>query len=561
MGEGVTKGIRLAAVLSMIVILSWNCEINNRKRLINILIISGKNNHKWIKTTPLLERIYKETGLFKTDVTDYPDTLNFTSLREYDVIVSNWNTWPDNYIRLKQEWEADFIQYIKEGGGAVFIHAGASSFYTWDEYHSIEIGRWGKETSHGKPQRGKVYGFDKKHPITSGLKDFCIVDELWKKTDIHPNAVAIASVTWNDESGEHQRSENAAFTNQTGKGRSFYTILGHDERALLNTGLKTLLLRGTIWAARRKINTEIPAALKLSGNEIEKALNWDRSDTAISLKRGRNIIWQYNFNNRYGKQYFHPLNAGTSALTCVSPPDHPWHMGLWFSWKFMNGVNYWEYLNEFKSEETGYKSEGINSILNLESEINSDFSADINLDIVYQPIEGIPVMSERCLLHISPPSADGSYFIDFDHTFSPITGEVILDRTPIEGESGGQSWGGYSGLSIRFNQDFTAPFILAPTDSADYKKNSWVYMGFNTLTGDTAGVSIMQNPEFTTTNTSWYIIRNPDIPFFYYSPAVLYDGKIILKKGEKLHLKYRVWIIPGKTTMEELEKKYNEFVN
>jgi Oxidoreductase family, C-terminal alpha/beta domain len=36
------------------------------------------------------------------------------------------------------------------------------------------------------------------------------------------------------------------------------------------------------------------------------------------------------------------------------------------------------------------------------------------------------------------------------------------------------------------------------------------------------------------------LINNPDIPFYYFSPAVLYDGKIILKKDDVLRLKYRV---------------------
>jgi hypothetical protein len=85
-------------------------------------------------------------------------------------------------------------------------------------------------------------------------------------------------------------------------------------------------------------------------------------------------------------------------------------------------------------------------------------------------------------------------------------------------------------------------------------------MGFNTLTGEKAGICMLQNPEFTTSTTSWYVINDPDIPFFYYSPAVLYDGKIVLKKGKDLHLKYRVWLLPGENGKEELEKKYDEYV-
>ena len=85
-------------------------------------------------------------------------------------------------------------------------------------------------------------------------------------------------------------------------------------------------------------------------------------------------------------------------------------------------------------------------------------------------------------------------------------------------------------------------------------------MGFNTLTGDTAGVCIFQNLKFTTHSTSWYVINNPAIPFFYFSPAVLYDGKIILKKGENIHLKYRTWVVPGNPKFDKLETKYDEYL-
>jgi hypothetical protein len=66
--------------------------------------------------------------------------------------------------------------------------------------------------------------------------------------------------------------------------------------------------------------------------------------------------------------------------------------------------------------------------------------------------------------------------------------------------------------------------------------------------------------KYTTPETSWYLINNPEIPFFYYSPAVLFDGKIELKKGEALYLKYRVWIIPGKTRQKDLQKKYDDYI-
>ena len=295
----------------------------------------------------------------------------------------------------------------------------------------------------------------------------------------------------------------------------------------------------------------------LAGN----GLSWKQSDTTLSLVKNTSVIWQYNFNNRLGKPYFHPLAVNNVTLTCVSPPDHPWHIGLWFSWKFINGVNYWEYLNDFKSEQTGYKSAGITKLQKIDILKNPDFSSDIRMELQYHPADGDVVMTEKRNIHISSPLSNGSYFIDHENIFNPLIDEVVLDRTPIEGEPEGKSWGGYSGLSIRFNQDFTSPEIIVPTESENYKKNNWLYMGFNTLNGERAGICILQNLKYTTPTTSWYVINDQKIPFYYFSPAVIFDGKIILQKGEALHLKYRVWIIQGETGKEDIKSKYDQYLN
>lgn len=271
-------------LVSFVLALICGCVNPKKDGLIKVLILSGKNNHEWQKTTPVLAKMYKDSKLFSTNITEKPDTLTYDELIKYDVIVSNWNSWPDNDFRMPKKWENDFLKYVKEGGGVVFFHAGASSFYGWNEYHQMGIGRWGKETHHGKQTKGKIYGFDQRHPVTKGIKDFYIIDEIWEKTDICPGARALASVTVTDENDGHLISDQAVFVNQLGKGRSFFTILGHDERALLNTGLQTLLLRGTIWAAHRKVTVDLPPCLKVSNNSGNK-FRWEQSDKTLSLTR------------------------------------------------------------------------------------------------------------------------------------------------------------------------------------------------------------------------------------------------------------------------------------
>jgi type 1 glutamine amidotransferase len=552
--------IQRIILISLIFVIIFGCVDCKKEGLIKVLILSGKNNHEWQKTTPVLIKLYKDSRLFTIKVTEKPDTLTYNELRKFDIIVSNWNSWPDNDFRMAKEWEHDFLKYIKRGGGALFIHAGASSFYGWKEYHQIGIGRWGKETNHGTQTKGKVCGFDQTHPVTNGLRDFYIVDEIWEKADIYPGVGALASVLATDEKDGHLIKEPTLFVNHFGKGRSFYTTLGHDERALLNTGLHLILLRAAQWTAHREVTIEPPVDLKALITSVGNNFSWKQTDTTLSLNNNSDIIWQYNFNNRFGKPYFHPIEVNNSTLTCLSPPDHPWHLGLWFSWKFINGVNYWEYLNDFKSEETGYRSAGITEIQKNEILKNIDFSADIRMKLLYHPTDSDAVMNEKRNIHISAPLSNSSYFIDYETIFNPLVDEVVLDRTSVEGEPEGQSWGGYAGLSIRLNQDLTSPEIIVPTECEKYKKNNWLYMGFNTLTGDTAGICMLQNLKYTTPTTSWYVINNPEIPFFYYSPAVLFDNKIVLRKGQELHLKYRVWIMPGKTGKKELQVKYNEYL-
>ena len=392
------------------------------------------------------------------------------------------------------------------------------------------------------------------------MNDFFILDEIWEKTDIHPDAETLAGLTATDKSDGHQLIEDAVFINRIGKGRSFYTILGHDERALFNTGLQTLLLRATEWAARGEVTLAIPQDLKLEAGSASGDYHWAQTDTTLALVNREELVWQYNFRNRFGKTYFHPLYFRTNRLTCESPADHSWHPGLWFSWKFINGVNYWEYRDDFKTEATGFKSEGVTDLKAIDIHKNADFSADIKLSLVYYREVKSPVLEEKRKIFVSSPDDRGSYYIDYFHEFIAAYGEVLLDRTPIPGEPDGKSWGGYGGLTIRFNQDLTESVSIPDADVPDYPKAPWFYMGFETLAGDRAGVAMFQHPEYTTPFTRWYYARDRSIPFFFFTPAALYDQPINLKEGESLALKYRVWIL-GETSIDSLNRKYTEYLS
>jgi type 1 glutamine amidotransferase len=262
MRKSVVGVLRAFAILSGVLLLS--AELHAQQP-IPMLILSGRNNHDWQNTTPALFQIFSGSKLFTVSVTNRPDTLKYTDYTKFRVVVSNWNQWPDTSGRWSEDQEKAFTDYIRKGGGAVVFHAGGSSFYGWQDYHKIAIGRWGKKTSHGSIGPAEVMYTDEKHPVTKGLKDFSITDEIWENTEIHPGAVVLGTVQKMTDDGRlmtdgrlrttddgRQMTDGipAIMVGKYGKGRSFYTILGHDEKVLGNAELQKLLINGALWVGR-----------------------------------------------------------------------------------------------------------------------------------------------------------------------------------------------------------------------------------------------------------------------------------------------------------------------
>jgi len=77
----------------------------------------------------------------------------------------------------------------------------------------------------------------------------------------------------------------------------------------------------------------------------ETGLQWDTSVTnQLALRSHGAEVWRFRFDPAASsKPFFDPVRvAGGPALTWARPPDHVHHLGLWFSWKYINGLNYWE---------------------------------------------------------------------------------------------------------------------------------------------------------------------------------------------------------------------------
>jgi hypothetical protein len=285
---------------------------------------------------------------------------------------------------------------------------------------------------------------------------------------------------------------------------------------------------------------------------VAGGLAWERQPASLALQRGGQIVWRFNFGANEAKPNFHPLAlAAGPVLSCYRPQDHPWHRGLWFSWKYINKVNYWE--EDRKTGLSAGKTEWAAPLL----ETHADFSARLVLDLSYHPANGPVVLTEQRVIEVSPPGPAGAYHLDWTMTFRAAGREVVLDRAPPVDQQGRNAAGGYAGLGLRAAEDFAEAQVITGNGPVKYENNRFrgkaPALDFSGMIGGrAAGVAFLDNAANLNSPTPWYVVNNP--PMYYISPAVITYHPQTLKPGETLVLRYRVVVHPDRWTPTQLRQ-------
>ncbi|MCA9176593.1 MAG: ThuA domain-containing protein [Planctomycetales bacterium] len=286
----------IAAFLCVAQLATWASADEKLK----VLIVDGQNNHGvWPKTTQMMKRYLEDTKRFQVDIaTTAPkgsDPEYKPTFSKYNVVLSNYNgaAWP-------QATQEAFVDYMKQGGGLVVVHAANNAFGDWDEYNKIiGLGGWGGRTERsgpyvylndeGKlvrdtsPGRGGHHGpqhpftvivRDGEHPITKGMpREWLHVrDELYDMLRGPAENMQVLATAYADkDKGGTGRHEPMIFTVSYGKGRVFHTPMGHGDYSQECVGFITTLLRGTEWAATGKVTLPIPDDFPTADNISQRA--------------------------------------------------------------------------------------------------------------------------------------------------------------------------------------------------------------------------------------------------------------------------------------------------
>ena len=260
------------------------------------LILTGQNNHDWRATTPLLRTLLLNTGRFDVRVNEEPTGMTSATLAPYDVVILNYNG-----PRLGRVAEEALENFVRSGKGLVGVHGANWAFSglvvlaensrptdilesPWPEFKQMIGGVWSDKppaSGHAPRHKFQVKFVDRKDPITAGLaSEFEADDELYHNihmaSNVHILATAYddprntpesAAATVSDTSSQSTtpspargkmphldmnptgKDEPVLWTVHYGKGRTFYTALGHDAKAMEVPGFATTFVRGVEWAA------------------------------------------------------------------------------------------------------------------------------------------------------------------------------------------------------------------------------------------------------------------------------------------------------------------------
>jgi type 1 glutamine amidotransferase len=257
---------------------------------LKVLLIDGQNNHNWKATSPVIKWILEESGRFTVDVSTTPPKGNdheawknwHPHFADYAAVVSNYNgqPWPE-------EVRKEFVEYVRNGGGFVSVHAADNSFPEWPEYNQmIGVGGWGGRNeksgpmirfrdgkfvhddtkgaggAHGKQHEFLIVAHEPEHPILKGLPEkwMAATDELYSKLRGPAENMTVLATAYSDPATNGTgENEPILMVIHFGKGRVFHTTLGHAVQAMTGLGFQVTLARGTEWVATGEVTLPPPA--------------------------------------------------------------------------------------------------------------------------------------------------------------------------------------------------------------------------------------------------------------------------------------------------------------
>ena len=214
-----------------------------------LVVWGGWKGHEPEGVSALHAAALREQG-FTVEVSDTLDAfLDGEKLKHLDLIVPLWTMG-----EIKKEQLKPVLAAVEAGTGLAGCHGGmCDAFRVSTEWQFMTGGQWVAHPG-GDGVTYAVRITDREHAITRGLKDFPVTSEQYY-VHVDPANKVLATTRFPTVDGPHAANGPVdvpvVWTRLWGKGRVFYSSLGHVEATARQKEVLDIQTRGMLWAAKK----------------------------------------------------------------------------------------------------------------------------------------------------------------------------------------------------------------------------------------------------------------------------------------------------------------------
>jgi type 1 glutamine amidotransferase len=199
----------------------------------------------------VLKQLGKESGAFEVTATEDVAALSAPNLRRFAAVIF----YTTGELPMSSAQKVALLSFVRSGRGFLGVHSATDTFYRWREYGKL-IG--GYFDGHPWRQGVTIEVADASSPLVAALAPALrIADEIYQIRDFDDRGSRVllrldpASVDLTID-GVHRRGYGwpLAWTRSYGRGRVFYTALGHEEAVWRDARFQQLLVNAVLWATR-----------------------------------------------------------------------------------------------------------------------------------------------------------------------------------------------------------------------------------------------------------------------------------------------------------------------
>jgi len=186
----------------------------------------------YVEHFDIMEDFLKDAG-FEVCVTEVRDELLPENISKYDVFLDYMHGG-----KLTTEQTESVIKFVKSGKALVGIHSAAVDKGS-PEFIKLLGGKYIGHSDEGNSEAKIV---DTDHPITEGMEDFEIVDEIYK-LDYVPNSFQVLI-----EGEVEGTNYPICWIKEYGRGKVTFLSLGHGKQAFESPDFQKLVIRMINWS-------------------------------------------------------------------------------------------------------------------------------------------------------------------------------------------------------------------------------------------------------------------------------------------------------------------------